>query len=214
MAYPIRHKLLTIGGTSYSGLEEWQFGMRLIPPIGTPEVSQAQVDSLATAITTFWNTTTIFMPTTHSLTFAKLAPIGTDGRYPDGEISYEHVFTADPGPGGGPLYPPQVALCVTLLTAAPRGIGHAGRFYLPAPASATNTQGRTGSGIPAAINPAVRTLILAINGAADVGTVGVITKTGAFGSSRVVTAIKTGERWDTIRRRNRQEVENYQTLAI
>jgi len=213
MAYPIRHKLLTIGGSAYSATEQWQFGLRIIPPIGQEAVSQAQIDALSTPIQTFWNTTTIFMPTTHLLEFCKLAPIGQDGHYPEGEIAYEHVYTADAGPGGGPLYPPQVALVVSLMTAAPRGRGHAGRIYLPGPASATNTQGRTGSGLPAAVNTAMRTLILAINATANVGTVGIITSLGS-GTSRVVNAVRTGERWDTVRRRARQQVENYQTLAI
>lgn len=213
MTYPITHKLLTIGGTSYGSTEEWQFGMRIIPDTPGDLPTQAQVDSLATPITTFWNTAGIFMPTTHSLTFAKLAPIGIDGHYPPGEVAYEHVFAADPGPGGGPVYPAAVALCVSLMTAAPRGRGHAGRFYLPGPASAMTPDGRHSAGIPPAINAAVRTLILAINGAASVGTVGVITSLGS-GTSRVVTAIRTGVRPDIIRRRSRQQLEDYQTLAV
>jgi len=213
MTYPIVHKLLTIGGTSYGSTEEWQFGMRIIPETVGVGPSQAQIDALATPITTFWNTAAIFMPTTHSLTFAKLAPIGINGHYPDGEIAYEHVFTSDPGPGGGPLYPAQVALVVGLMTAAPRGRGHAGRFYLPGPASAMTSDGRHSSGIPTAINSAVRTLILAINGATEVGTVAVITSLGS-GTSRVVTAVRCGQRADVQRRRAGSQLEDYQTLTV
>jgi hypothetical protein len=213
MTFPIVHKLLTIGGTSYGSTEEWQFGMRIIPEVVGQGPSQAQIDALATPITTFWNTAGIFMPTTHSLTFAKLAPIGINGHYPEGEVAFEHVFAADPGPGGGPVYPAAVALCVSLMTAVPRGRGHAGRFYLPGPASAMTPDGRHSAGIPPAVNAAVRTLILAINGAADVGTVGVITSLGS-GTSRVVTAVRTGVRPDIIRRRSRQQLEDYQTLAV
>ena len=213
MTYPIVHKLLTIGGTSYASTEEWQFGMRIIPETVGVGPSQAQIDALATPITTFWNSASIFMPTTHSLTFAKLAPIGINGHYPDGEIAYEHVFTSDPGPGGGPIYPAAVALVVGLMTAAPRGRGHAGRFYLPGPASAMTSAGLHSSGIPTAVNAAVRTLINAINGAADVGTVGVITSLGS-GTSRAVTAVRCGERPDIQRRRAGNQAETYQTLAL
>lgn len=213
MTYPITHKLLTIGGTAYASTEEWQFGMRIIPETVGVGVSQAQVDALATPISTFWNTAAIFMPTTHSLTFCKLAPIGIDGHYPAGEIAYEHVFTSDPGPGGGPIFPAQVALAVSLRTAAPRGRGHAGRFYLPGPASAMGSDGRHSAGIPTAINAAVRTLVLAINAAADVGTVAVITSLGS-GTSRVVTDIRTGQRADVIRRRASSQAEDYVTLPL
>jgi len=213
MTFPITHKLLTIGGTAYSSTEEWQFGMRIIPETVGQGPSQAQVDALATPISTFWNTAGMFMPTTHSLTFAKLAPIGQDGHYPPGEIAFEHVFTADPGPGGGPVFPAAVALAVSLMTSVPRGRGHAGRFYLPGPASAMTPDGRHSTGIPAAVNAAVRTLILAINSAADVGTVGVITSLGS-GTSRTVVRVRTGQRPDIIRRRSRQQLEDYQSLDL
>lgn len=213
MTYPIVHKLLTIGGTSYAGTEEWQFGMRIIPETVGVGPSQAQIDALATPIQTFWNTAGIFMPQTHSLTFCKLAPIGLNGKYPDGEIAYEHVYTADPGPGTTPLYPAAVALVVSLRTAAPRGRGHAGRFYLPGPASAMTSDGRHSSGIPTAVNSAVRTLVLAINSATDVGTVAVITSLGS-GTSRAVTAIRTGQRPDIQRRRASNQAEDYQTLDL
>lgn len=213
MTFPIVHKLLTIGGTSYGSTEEWQFGMRIIPETVGQGPSQAQIDALATPISTFWNTAGMFMPFTHSLTFAKLAPIGLNGKYPDGEVAYEHVFTSDPGPGTTPIYPAAVALAVSLMTAVPRGRGHAGRFYLPGPASAMTSSGVHSTGIPAAVNAAVRTLILAINSATDVGTVGVITSLGS-GTSRVVTAVRTGERPDIIRRRSRQQPENYQSLDL
>jgi hypothetical protein len=213
MTFPIVHKLLTIGGTSYAGTEEWQFGMRIIPENVGEGPSQAQIDALATPIQTFWNTAGIFMPVTHSLTFCKLAPIGLNGKYPDGEIAYEHVYTPDPGPATTPLYPAQVALVVSLRTAVPRGRGHAGRFYLPGPASAMTSDGRHSSGIPTAVNAAVRTLVLAINGAASVGTVGVITSLGN-GTSRAVTAIRCGQRADVIRKRAGKQDEAYQTLDL
>lgn len=187
--------------------------MRIIPETVGVGPSQAQIDALATPIQTFWNTAAIFMPVSHSLTFCKLAPIGLNGKYPDGEIAYEHVYTPDPGPQTSPLYPAQVALAVGLRTAVPRGRGHAGRFYLPGPASAMTSDGRHSSGIPTAINSAVRTLVLAINGATEVGTVGVITSLGN-GTSRAVTAIRCGQRADVIRKRAGKQDEAYQTLDL
>lgn len=213
MTFPIRHKLLTIGGTAYGGSEEWQFGMRIIPEIAEQEVTQAQVDSLATPITTFWNDGTIFMPSSHSLTFAKLAPIAQDGKYPPGEVAFEHVFTADPGPGAVQRQIAQAALAVTLQTSVPRGRGHAGRFYLPAPASQPDTLGVHSTALAVAVATSVRTLVNSINAAANVGTVGVLSSLG-FGTSRVVVSIRVGVRPDVIRRRARQLPENYQTVVL
>lgn len=111
------------------------------------------------------------------------------------------------------MFPAAVALAVSLMTSVPRGRGHAGRFYLPGPASAMTPDGRHSTGIPAAVNAAVRTLILAINSAADVGTVGVITSLGS-GTSRTVVRVRTGQRPDIIRRRSRQQLEDYQSLDL
>ena len=215
MPYPIRHKLLTAGGTLYSNNEIWSMSMRIIPDVSAEDVTQAQVDSLATATQTMFTSVTLAILPLHSLTYIKLAPIGTDGLYPPGEIAYEHVFTGVFGgaPDTTVTWPGQDSICVSLRTAAPRGRGHAGRFYLPPTKDLLGTDGRLSSGRPAAINGVMRTWLLAINAATDVGTVGVLGKVGS-GSSRVVTAVRTGRVVDTIRRRRSALSEDYVDLAL
>jgi hypothetical protein len=213
MAYPIRHKLLTVGGNLFGGAEQWSLSMRLIPSVSHLDVTQAQVDSLTTATTTWFTSTLMQFASVHSLTFAKLAPIGTDGHYPDGEISYEHVYS---GVNGAQTtinpFPAQCTNAISLTTAVPRGRGHIGRFYLP-PQNIALSNGLIPTASAAQWLGATRTWLLAINAATDVGTVGVITALGS-GTSRVVTGLRCGQVVDTQRRRRRQLSENYQTLAL
>jgi len=215
MPFPIRHKLLTVGGTLYSGNEIWSMSMRIIPPIGSLTVSQAQADALATSTQAMFTSTTLNIIPLHSMTHLKLAPIDVDGHYPAGEIAYEHVFTGVFGgaPDTTVTWPGQCSISVGLQTAAPRGRGHIGRFYLPPTKDLLGTDGRISSGRPASINGVIRTWILAINAATDVGTVGVLSSLGS-GASRVVSAVRTGQVVDTQRRRRSQLSESYVSTAI
>lgn len=213
MAYPIRHKLLTVFGSSWGGAEEWSYSVRIIPETSEQDVTQAQVDALATPTSTFWNDTGCGMPVNYLLEGIKLAPIATDGNYPPDEISYTHLFTADPGPASTVVHPPQIAYAVTLTTSAPRGRGSKGRFYVPAPGFAVGSTGKITTGYPPAIMAAARTWILAINSATNVGTVGVLSSLGS-GTSRVVAGLRAGVVLDTQRRRRNHLSEDYQSLAI
>lgn len=217
MAFPERHKLLTFVGKLYSTSENFSFSMRIIPDIAHLTVDQAQVDALAAPITTWFSAVNTAIPALHFLQSIKLAPIGTDGHYPAGEDSVEHFYAGAGVAGGGvttQTWPPQCTVAMSLLTAATRGIGHTGRFYLPPLASLLGADAK----LPAAVvNPLLattRTLLLAINATANVGTVGVITKTGISGSSRVVTGLRCGRVVDTQRRRRRSIDESYLDLVL
>lgn len=215
MAYPIRHKLLTVAGSSWNGTEEWSFSVRIIPDSGGESVSQTQCDDAAATVTTFWNTTGLGMPSNYVLEQTKLAPIGTDGHYPEGEIAFVHNHSGDTGPASSVFHAPQIAYAVTLLTAVPRGRGSRGRFYLPAPSFAvSSTTGKLSSGVASGIGGIVKDWLNALNGVTGLGTVGLITKVGLFGTSHAVTAVKTGVVLDTQRRRRNHLSEDYVTTAL
>jgi len=216
MAFPIRHKLLTMVGTLYTASEDFSMSMRIIPPIGSLTVSQAQVDAISVFTSTWFSATNTQIPSLHALTYIKLAPIGTDGLYPPGEDAVEHVYPGAGIAGSGvttQTWPPQCTLAVSLTTAATRGLGHIGRFYTPPLASLLGTDARLPSSVVSNLLGTTRTLLLAINGAADVGTVGVVTKAHS-GTSRVVTGLSGGRVVDTQRRRRRSIDELPVTLAV
>jgi hypothetical protein len=223
--YVERHKLLTIGGTSYSGTETWQFGLRFsptAPAVDVPDaVTQAQVDACVTPVQTWWNTVAQAMPNTHKLAWVKLAPIAPTGLYPPGEIAYINDFTDITGPGSSQPAPPQCALVVTLVAGSIlRGKGRYGRIYLPAPALRTTATGQISTTGRDAVGAAVSTMINSLNAVTDLGHVTVLTKPGlnngvvtpaTFGP---VTDIKVGNVLDTQRRRRKGIPETYATWDI
>lgn len=131
MAFAREHNLLTVHWqVSGASPEVGQFGMRF----DGPAVDQAGVDAAATAVSTMWALSTVAISPLYQLTFVRGARIGTDGHYVPGTVSIDHVYPT-PVNGGGtvgtPLMPLQSAFVCSLRTAVPRGIGHAGRFYMP-----------------------------------------------------------------------------------
>lgn len=216
MPFPIRHKLLTVLGTTFNGADIFSFSLRIIPDIGSEQVTQAQVDALAPSAQAMFSNANLAICSWNKMTGLKLAPIGVDGNYPPGEDAVEHVFA--PSIAGGAvvntiIWPPQCSYSVGLQTAADRGPGHIGRFYLPSMAFNVNTAtGKVGD-LVASVGATIRTWINAINLVADVGTVGVIGKVGS-GSSRVVTGIRCGQVVDTQRRRRNAIDETYTSVAL
>jgi len=215
MAYPIRHKLLTVVGTAYS-TEQWTFGLRIIPDIGALTVSQAQVDACAPIINTWYDTVANNFSALCSISYVKLAPIGTDGHYPDGEDSVESTIGMPNAGGGGTTatMPPQCTVAISLLTAATRGIGHIGRFYAPLLNLTADSTGRISTTEQASLMNTTRTMLNSLNAVTDLGTIGVITKTGLSGASRAVTGVRVGRAIDTQRRRRRSIPEEYTSVAL
>lgn len=210
MPYPFRHRLLTVFGDSWGGVEEFSFSVRLIGP--TAPV-QADVDALVAPTQTFWNTAAMNIDSQHRLLGVKLAPIGTDGFYPPGEVSVEALVTPDPGPGaGGNHWAPQCCVCVTTTTDTPRGHAAMGRFYLPSMTGEISASGRQPAGLNATIAAAAATWLSAVQ-ATTAGNPVVLSKVGV-GANHEITGVRVGDVIDTQRRRRRQLVESYAVAAL
>ena len=213
MAFNQRHKLLTVFGTSFNGVETWSFGVRFIQT-GDPEtVSQTQVDDCAASTVTLWNTAGIYMPSSHALTGLKLAPIGTDGKYPPGEIAYIHDITPDAGPSSTPQHPAQCTQVATFLAAGqPRGRASRGRIYLPCPNAAVSSSAGT-NGLGSAIATAVATWLSALNDVADLGQAAIMSSLGS-GVAAPITSVRGDDLPDTQRRRRRQLTSTTTTVDL
>lgn len=202
MVFPIEHNLLTVGGTCYNGVETWSFGVRFGATVHN-DPTQAMADACVSATQTFWNTAGIFMPSSHSLTFVKVAPIGADGKYPSGKIAYISAITPDPGPTNTNLHPAQCTQVITFLTSfQPRGRGSRGRIYLPCPAAAISSGTGTNS-LGSALATAARTWLVAMNGVSGLGTAAIMSNLGA-GIWNNITSVRADGLPDTQRRRRRQ----------
>jgi len=211
MPYTVAHQLLTVFGTSFTAEETWSFGVRLVG-MGSA-VSQAMADSCMADTITLWNTAGIFMPSSHTLEGVKLAPIGTDGKYPPGEIAYIGDIASDGGPSTTNIHPAQCAQVVTFLSATiPRGRGSRGRIYLPCPGAAVSaTTGE--NGLALALATAVATWLAAIDAEPLIGTPSIMSSLGT-GTTSTIGSCRADNLPDTQRRRRRQLVSTTSTVVV
>jgi len=212
MAYTNAHNLLTVFGTSYNSVETWSFGVRF--GMGSPtDPTQAMADACRSATQTMWNTAGIYMPSSHVLTGVKVAPIGTDGKYPSGKIAYVGVITPDAGPSNTNLHPAQCTQVVTFLSSfQPRGRASHGRIYLPCPAAAVSASDGT-NGLGSALANAVRDWIVAMNAISGLGTAAIMSDLGG-GTTMEITDVRADSLPDTQRRRRRQLTSTRTTVAL
>ena len=212
MVFTEEHNLLTVFGTSYSGTETWSFGVRFQATVHT-DPTQAMADACKAATITFWNTAGIFMPISHSLTGVKVAPIGTDGKYPPGKIAYIGAITPDTGPTSTNLHPAQCTQVVTLLSSLiPRGRGSHGRIYLPCPAAAISSADGTNS-LASALATATATWLSAMNDVSGLGLAAIMSSVGS-GITGVVDSVRADSLPDTQRRRRRQLTSARSSAAV
>jgi len=206
------HKLLTVFGTSFSGAETWSFGVRCLQLTPTP-VTQAMADACRTPTSTLWSTAGLFMPSSHVLEGVKLAPIGVDGNYPPGQISYIGDITPTAGPSNTNIHPAQCAQVVTFLSdLVPRGRGSHGRIYMPLAGAAVSAANGT-NGLASALATAVRTWIVALNAISGLGIVSIMSNLGTGQSSPVAT-VRADSLPDTQRRRRRQLTSATTSVAV
>lgn len=207
MAYTSQYNYLTVHWLNGSTAETGQFGLKFI---GDNLPSQTMVDDAAAAVSTFWSAALSYILPAHALSYLRLARIGTDGNYvPDG-ISYDHVYSPSVSGGGtAAVYNvAQAAHCVTLRTAIPRGLAHAGRCYLPPLALSVGTDWLWPiSNVNNRLN-GFATMLSALSGS-NLGLLAVMSKgspTHPAGVTANVTYINSDTRPDVQRRRARSLV--------
>lgn len=214
MVYPATHKLVTFSGGLFTGtLERWSFGLRFynnpfVPP------TQSMVDAIAPLAVTFWDSA-ISVGLTHGLDLIKLATIEPTGLYPPGFSPLLHPFSPPEFPPGVAAngLPGQISQVVSLRTNLPRGRAHAGRIYLPSTGQSVGTDGRWTAVFSTGVANAVKTLINGISGISGMGSPVVMSDLGA-GAVEIVTGLRVGRVPDTVRRRRRQLVEDYQSVTL
>lgn len=202
MAYPNRHLYLTAHWTNTPSNEIGQFGLRFD---SVADASNSLVAAAAARVATMWAAATMTIPVYSTLTFCRLAAVGTDGKYIPGSPSYDYTF-ATPVAGTGGLtslnFPLQLAHVMTLRTALPRGRAHVGRVYLPPmqqtiqgnfqwPVASTNNRNNTFAAMLSGLNTDMP------------GPVTIFSKIGT-GTKQRVTAVNSDTKPDVQRRRAKQ----------
>ena len=134
MAFNTPHILLTFGGKLF-GTDVWQCGLRFgktawAPDGGWNGFDQIGLDQIFSHLTTMHQSPGLQQQMTTSLEWAKLAQIGTDGKY-----MREPRIHTPPTPvygTGSTRIPAQLCTTITLSSGANLGKGNRGRIYLPA----------------------------------------------------------------------------------
>lgn len=211
MAYPLEFLRLVAIGTLY-GTETFSYSMSLIHAGGTTpnapdEVPVEIIDAFAE-----FHATALLISQNAALTTLKLNLIGTDGRYVNPEtVLYDYPVPVQGAVGGGP--PPQIAMAVSLGTAAQRGRASRGRFYAPLPAAQVSVGAIISDTSQGLWGAAAATLLDEINAALVPWTVGVVSDLGA-GAQRPVTHVRIGRALDTIRSRRSSLDETYEEYPL
>lgn len=229
--FTAEHQYMTVIGDAYGGTERWQFGLRLssngsnaaIAAAVAPEI-EAFFMGAGPNYASSGGGGQFLTPTTHRLTEVKVARVLSTGLYSPTEPAASYFYVPARIGAGGPAPAGQVAqnsLCVTLLTALPRGLASKGRLFLPP--GRDYLPGPDGLLVAAdalRICNAVRTLIYRINAIPVAGEVQIMSKGKAVatynatrkrveydypnaGATNVVTSVRCGRVVDTQRRRRR-----------
>lgn len=212
------HYRLAFGGSLFV-VEQWVCRLNITSSgaLMTEAEADAALPAVVAACSTFVSTNGWFGGGVH-LEYVKLNKINSLGHYDN--PSAARTAMIDPavaGAGGPSTFPPQVALCASLLTAHSRGKAHRGRIYLPALVGALISSGPgaglIGGGASGAIRDATHAFIQAVNAALPTpNAVSVISGTG---EANHVTGVAIGTAYDTQRRRRRSMTEApYITSAL
>lgn len=201
MPYALHSRLTFSGiyGSTASPFEAWSFRLNL----GPITVGDVPTSALEAARDSWILNVSGGVGSAARLTEVKHARIGIDGRYTD----EPDILPCD-NPGGSPtniIYPPQIAMCVSLITAT-RGASGRGRIYIPNPIFQVNGSGLLVETDAQGYATRTATFLGDINAIGNFGPV-VVASTKGFNS--VVTEVRAGRVLDTIRSRRRSMDEAY-----
>lgn len=213
------HYYLTFGGNLCTASEIWQTGYRLcafdevhtadelldaMESISVLDILQDCQEVISTASPAYNGQAN--WPSTTSVTWAKLAVIGTNGHYAGDPKIAEGAPVV--GAGGSSTPAPQLAAVVSLWSGGGFGSANRGRMYWPLPASGWSTpDGATGQ-VPSALAVQLRQSvnIWMHATAGEVATLGINAKPAILsskgaGAAKQVTQLGVGRVADTHRSR-------------
>lgn len=200
------HTRVTFSGTlgaPSSPVEKWSFGLNFRPPAAAPGAPRNTVaTNCATAYTEHLLAIT---PPFATLTEVKVAAIQADGTYADDPGILEGSYQ---GTSGGIVYPYDMALVVSLVTAT-RGAKGRGRYYPPAPGyPLNNTDGKISATSRDTFATAHLAFLQALQEVPGLGSLVVASTSGILSD---VTDIRVGRVMDVVRSRRSGIDEEYGT---
>jgi len=225
--YTSRFLQFVIGGIQKAGSvdqDEWQIGLK-VPSVGVGDPNDGEMTAInADALTdaeTWWAGIGQHVPSSTALTYVKVNVVGQDGRYVNQEKTFRKDRASALTGGATATMPAEVALVVTLNTAAARGLASKGRVYLPVNATNAISNGRVVAGARDLVGNATAALVKNLSNipgldatvSDNIGDVSVMSKVG-LGATRTVTSVRVGDLFDTQRRRANNMREVYTTYQL
>lgn len=210
MAYPNRFLRLVVSGSLHRD-ETFSYGLTLCDPL-EEEIPTTVPDTVENAVRTFHS---VVASSAAKIESIKLNLIGTNGRYVSSTNTVERLIDPPWGGQNPPLYPPQVALAITLDTGERRGLARVGRFYVPSPSGnlLTDTGQYSNTHVTNARDAAVN-FITSLNDALPGGWYVGVNSDVREGAQRYVKSVRVGRVLDTMRSRRKSIPEEYLAGAI
>lgn len=223
MAYSDNHILLAWGGTLFDS-EVWNNTVRLAftaPAAETNCVSWAALNAAGAhaKLKTWFNANASLWSTSVKFGWSKLNAIGVDGRYVDKDNSNTVLESPEVAGTGTATLPGQIAMCLTWVTNAQRGLAHSGKLYLPI-LTGNITVGTDGL-LPTTnrdfFPPLAKSLADSLNALPPDASLGVpklhVMSGTRAGAKQRITGVKCGRVIDTQRRRRSNLSESYSAIS-
>lgn len=211
MPYQTNHILVSFGGPLFAGAEEWSSTFRLAgvnaERAGDQVRDQGECDDYADIVKT-WFEFGAGINGAAKLGWLKYNRVGADGLYREPYTNLTDYNPDVPSGASTGTTPAQVALVITLRTAAKRGHAHAGRMFLPVPSRAIGTDGRLSTADRDLYVESMKDLYDNINAYDSAQHLAIMSKLGA-GMTRRVTRVECGRVLDTMRSRRTKLSEEH-----
>lgn len=214
MPVPIHFKF-TARGVFTNTPEQWSFGFHMSRETALwsdPSTGAINVGQVTAAFAAFLGGSGAAVSDKVKMTDWRAYQISTDNRMAGNPLV---VDTTTGGPQGVATnkYPPQVALCATLV-ANNRGPARFGRFYIPGPTQPLDADMRISNNDATNAAQAVTTLLKSVSDAIDLPLtqgsaegVNVSVRGGPQGTLQVIDHVEMGRALDTIRTRRNALLE-------
>lgn len=232
MAYPTNLVKVTFGGSMFNTNEIWQCGLTLAIPGSAVNVTQSQVDALATAlgpvVAGYFTAVGKYIANPVSLQWTKVAELGTTGRYTTENAA---VFTVEPELRGGgysgigndstnagnSYITPQSAVVITLDAKIRGARGRLSRFYLPMPVASIDPASGRATVLAAQFLQSSAEFIGRVNAEASEVVPGLVVVSASKvgdGTLNAIKSVRVGDVIDTMRTRRNGLREVYAVAEV
>jgi hypothetical protein len=229
-AYAHKFARVTISGTCFGGAEEWSTGFQVgSPTTDVTGVASPSAQSIATAWSTFFTTSTNKFSSGYLSTVVKVALINQNGTTDTDEVDYYTYPSPVAGGYTSNVLPAQITLAATLTSDNQRGLASKGRMYLPGLNELVDTgTGKLSTTYTGVLATSFKAFLDAVNVGSGVPGKVILASKGhktqdldengqpeyLAGKSAWVTGCRIGNVYDTQRRRRNGLAETYEARVL